>query len=58
MGIFSRRPDTPDLIEKIEEGKRKGSELSREIYGRITDGTATDHDMRVWNAGRYRKPRS
>ncbi|MEU6774111.1 hypothetical protein [Streptomyces sp. NPDC046759] len=59
MGIFSKRPEI-DLDERdrqIEEGKRRGAQLEREIYGRIKDGTATKEDKRIWNAGRKRSGR-
>ncbi|MEU2518544.1 hypothetical protein ABZ732_07105 [Streptomyces pseudogriseolus] len=56
MGFFSRRPAiTPDERDRqIEEGKRRGAQLNREIYSRIKDGTATKNDKRIWNAGRKR----
>ncbi|MEV5372283.1 hypothetical protein AB0N12_23465 [Streptomyces albogriseolus] len=56
MGIFSKRPH-PDEDRHIEEGKRRGAQLNREIYSRIKDGTATKQDKRIWNAGRKRSGR-
>lgn len=56
MKIFGNRPH-PDQDRHIEEGKRQGAELERQIYGRIKDGTATKDDKRIWNAGRKRSGR-
>ncbi|MFF7367402.1 hypothetical protein [Streptomyces tricolor] len=56
MGIFSKRPH-PNEDRLIEEAKRRGAQLEREIYGRIKDGTATKEDKRIWNAGRKRSGR-
>ncbi|MEU9388604.1 hypothetical protein AB0D86_01205 [Streptomyces sp. NPDC048324] len=56
MGIFSKRPH-PDQDRHIEEGKRSGAQLDREIYARIKDGTATKDDKRTWNAGVKRSGR-
>ncbi|WEV26678.1 hypothetical protein OYE22_16830 [Streptomyces sp. 71268] len=59
MGLFSKRPhpDQDQHIEEVEEVKRRGGQLRREIYARIEDGTATKDDKRIWNAGRKRSGR-
>ncbi|MFF9527516.1 hypothetical protein ACF1DV_36965 [Streptomyces achromogenes] len=59
MGIFSKRPaiDYAEQERQIQEAKRHGAQLNREIYGRIKDGTATKEDKRIWNAGRKRSGR-
>ncbi|MFJ9966417.1 hypothetical protein [Streptomyces avermitilis] len=56
MGIFSKRPH-PDEDQHIEEGKRRGSQLRREMYARLDAGTATREDKRRLNAGRKRADR-
>ncbi|MFI6663098.1 hypothetical protein ACIBL8_47355 [Streptomyces sp. NPDC050523] len=56
MSIFSKRPH-PDQDRHIEDAKRRGAQLERQIYSRIKDGTATKDDKRIWNAGRKRSGR-
>jgi hypothetical protein len=59
MSIFGKRPaaDPYKQERQIQEAKRIGSQLERQIHGRIEDGTASKDDKRIWNAGRKRSDR-
>lgn len=59
MAIFSRRSgtDSNQQEREIQSAKREGARLQTSTADRISNGTASREDKRVFNAGRTRSGR-
>lgn len=58
MGIFSKHSGTANQQEReIQSAKREGARLQATTADRISKGTASREDKRIFNAGRTRSGR-